>query len=178
MDISLSTSGLVAVSPRVFQTLRDRVGAQVLQEAGYAAGEGTCAAFVSWLPAHAGVDDPRELAAPRLADVLTRFCSSLGWGSVEVQLLGDAAFAVDSADWVEAQPGAGLQYPGCYFTAGMLADFLSRLADAPLAVMEVECRSRGEAHCRWLVGAPETLTELYEHLTHGADYLSVLGAGR
>jgi predicted hydrocarbon binding protein len=177
MEISLSASGLVAVSPKVFQTLRDRVGAQVLQEAGYAAGEGTFAAFVGWLPANAGVDDPRELAAPRLAEVLTRFFSSLGWGSLEVQPVGQAAFAVDSTDWAEAQPGAALQYPGCYFTAGLVADFMSRLAEASLAVMEVECRSRGDARCRWLVGAPETLTQLYQHMAQGADYMSVLGAG-
>ena len=177
-DISLSASGLVAVSAKTFHALRDRIGAQALQEAGYAAGEGTFQAFTRWLPAHAGVDDPRELAAPRLAEVLTGFFSSLGWGAVEVTALGDAALAFDSSDWAEAQPGAGLQYPGCYFTAGLLADFMSRIGDASLAVMEVECRSRGDAHCRWLVGAPETLQQLYQHMAQGADYMSVLGASR
>lgn len=175
-EISLTASGLVALSPRAIHALRDRVGAQALQEAGYAAGEGTYAAFVGWLPAHAGVDDPRELAAPRLAEVLTKFFSSLGWGSVAVAPIGESAFAVDSLNWAEAQPGAGLQYPGCYFTAGLLADFMTRIADAGLAVMEVECRSRGDARCRWLVGAPETLTTLYQHMAQGADYMTVLGA--
>ena len=176
-DISLSASGLVALSPKAIQSLRDRAGAQALQEAGYAAGEGTFTAFVRWLPAAAGVDDPRELATPRLAEVLSRFYSSLGWGTVEVTPVGESAFAVDSLNWAEAQVGAGLQYPGCYYTAGLLADFMSRIADAPLAVMEVECRSRGDARCRWLVGAPDTLTALYQHMAQGADYLSVLGAG-
>lgn len=175
-DISLSASGLVAVSPAVFQTLRDRVGAQALQEAGYAAGAGTHRACCSWLSSNAGIDDPGELAAPRLAEVLTRFFSSLGWGSAEVTPVGDAALAFDSADWTEAQPEAALQYPGCYFTAGLLADFMSRVGDAPLAVMEVECRSRGDARCRWLVGAPDTLTGLYQHMAQGADYMAVLGA--
>ncbi len=175
-DISLSASGLVAVSAKAFHALRDRVGAQALQEAGYAAGDDTYQAFVRWLPAHAGVDDPRELAAPRLADILSTFFSSLGWGNVEVTALGEAAVAFDSADWAEAQAGAGLQYPGCYFTAGLLADFMSRIGDASLAVMEVECRSRGDARCRWLVGAPETLQQLYQHMAQGADYLAVLGA--
>jgi predicted hydrocarbon binding protein len=174
-DISLSASGLVALSPSAIHLLRDRVGAQALQEAGYAAGEGTYSAFVGWLPAHAGVEDPRELATPRLAEVLTRFFSSLGWGSVEVTPVGEAAFAVDSLNWAEAQPGAGLQYPGCYFTAGLMADFTSRIADAALAVMEVECRSHGDGRCRWLVGAPDTLQALYQHMAQGADYLSVLG---
>jgi predicted hydrocarbon binding protein len=175
-DISLSTSGLVAISPAAIHLLRDRAGAQVIQEAGYAAGVSTHAAFVRWLPSVAGVEDPRELATPRLAEVLSRFFSSLGWGTVEVTPVGSSTFAVDSLNWAEAQPDSGLQYPACYFTAGLLADLVSRIADAPLAVMEVECRSRGEARCRWLVGAPDTLTSLYEQMAQGADYLSVLGA--
>ncbi len=175
-DISLSASGLVAVSPKVFHALRDRVGAQALQEAGYAAGEGTYAAFCTWLPQNVGVEQPGELAVPRLAEVLSQFFSSLGWGTVEVTPIGDAAVAFDSTDWAEAQTDGALQYPGCYFTAGLLADFMSRMGDAALAVMEVECRSRGDERCRWLVGAPDTLTGLYQHMAQGADYLSVLGA--
>ena len=176
-DISLVASSLVALSPRALYALRDRVGAQALQEAGYAAGEGAYKAFVAWLPSVAGVDDPKELAAPRLAEVLSRFFSSLGWGTVEVNTLGEATFAVDSMNWPEAQPDAALQYPSCYFTSGLTADFMSRIADAGLAVMEVECRSRGDHRCRWLVGSPETLTALYQHMAQGADYRTVLGAG-
>ena len=175
-DISLVASSLVAVSPRALYALRDRVGAQALQEAGYAAGEGTYKAFAAWLPGVAGVDDPKELAAPRLAEVLSRFFSSLGWGTVEVETLGDATFAVDSMNWPEAQPDAGLQYPSCSFTSGLLADFMTRIAEAGLAVMEVECRTRGDQRCRWLVGSPETLTALYEHMAQGADYRTILGA--
>ena len=176
-DISLHAASLVALSPRALQALRDRVGAEALQEAGYAAGEGAYRTFVGWLPAIAGVDDPKELAAPRLAEVLSRFFSDLGWGSVEVTPLGEATFAIDSLNWPEAQPEARLQYPSCYFTSGLLADFVSRIADAGLAVMEVECRSRNDPRCRWLVGAPDTLTTLYQHMAQGADYLSVIGAG-
>ena len=174
-DIPLQPSSLVALSPSALHRLRDGAGAQVLQEAGYAAGESVYRSFAAWLPAVAGVEDPGELAASRLADVLSRFFSSLGWGGVTVVQISDAVVAVDSADWAEAQPGAGLQYPSCAFTSGLLADFMTRLGDAPLAVMEVECRSRGDARCRWLVGAPASLTSLYEHLAGGADYLTVLG---
>lgn len=175
-DVQLSASSLVALSPRALHALRDRVGAQALQEAGYAAGEATFRAFSSWLPRAAGVDHPSDLAAPRLAEVLSQFFVSLGWGAVQVTAIGDAAVAVDASAWAEASPEAQLQYPSCFFTAGLLADFMGRLAEASLAVMEVECRSKGDARCRWLVGAPETLSSLYEHLTQGADYLTVLGA--
>jgi predicted hydrocarbon binding protein len=173
-DVPLSASSLVALSPRALHALRDRAGAQALQEAGYAAGEVTFRAFSSWLPKAAGVDHPSELAAPRLADVLSQFFVSLGWGTVQVTAIGEAAVAMDAAEWAEAAPDAHLQYPSCFFTAGLLADFMGRVAEASLAVMEVECRSRGDARCRWLVGAPETLSALYEHMTQGADYLTVL----
>ena len=173
-DIPLGNSSLVAISPHALHALRDRAGAQALQEAGYAAGESTYGAFVKWLPGVAMVDDPRDLAAPRMAEVLSQFFSSLGWGTVAAEPLAEAAFAVDSSDWAEAQPEAQIQYPGCYFTSGLLADFVSRIAESPLAVMEVECRSRGDAHCRWLVGSPETLTALYQHMAQGADYQQVL----
>ena len=76
---------------------------------------------------------------------------------------------------VNRPQGVGVQYPSCAFTSGLLADFMSRLGDAPLAAMEVECRSRGEARCRWLIGAPESLTALYEHMAQGADYQTILG---
>ncbi len=175
-DIPLSASSLVALSPRALHALRDRAGAQALQEAGYAAGEATFRAFASWLPQMAGVDHPSELAAPRLAEVLSQFFVSLGWGAVQVTSIGEAAVAVDAAAWAESAPEAQLQYPSCFFTSGLLADFMGRVADASLAAMEVECRSKGDARCRWLLGAPETLSSLYEHMTQGADYLTVLGA--
>jgi predicted hydrocarbon binding protein len=174
-DIPLTPSSLVALSPAALHRLRDTAGARVLQEAGYAAGEAAYRSFAAWLPAVAGVVDPGELAAERLTDVLGRFFSTLGWGAASVSQLSDAVLALDSADWAEAQPAANLQYPSCAFTSGFLADFFTRLGDAPLAVMEVECRSRGEARCRWLVGSPESLNALYEHLGRGADYLTVLG---
>ena len=175
-DIALSASSLVALSPRAQHALRDRAGAQALQEAGYAAGEATFQAFASWLPAVASVEHPSDLAAPRLAEVLSQFFSALGWGAMKVTAIGNAAVAVDADQWAEAAPDAHLQYPSCFFTSGMLADFMGRMANASLAVMEVECRSRGDARCRWLLGAPETLSSLYEHMTLGSDYMTVLGA--
>jgi len=174
-DIPLAPGSLVALSPAALHRLRDSAGAQALQEAGYAAGDDLYRAFTSWLPSVASVDDPADLAAERLPEIVSRFFSSIGWGGVSVSQLAASTVAVDSADWAEAQPGVGLQYPSCAFTSGVLADFFSLLGSAPLATMEVECRSRGDARCRWLLGAPESLTTLYEHMAQGADYLTVLG---
>jgi hypothetical protein len=63
----------------------------------------------------------------------------------------------------------------CFVSTGMLADFLGRLSTEPVAVMEVECRSKGDARCRFLSAAPETLTAVYEEMAQGKGYEEVLG---
>jgi hypothetical protein len=41
--------------------------------------------------------------------------------------------------------------------------------------MEVECRSRGDARCRFLAGAPDTLSTLYDRMAQGTAYADALG---
>ncbi|HMH83773.1 MAG TPA: V4R domain-containing protein [Gemmatimonadales bacterium] len=158
--------------------LRDAADAAVpiLQEVGFAAGEGVYGAFCAWLPGETGVARPDELDAGRLNDVLSTFFQATGWGSLTVAPLGSAALVVDSADWVEAEPGSA-QTPMCFFTSGMLADFFGRMSGEPVAVMEVECRSRNDARCRFLSASPDTLNAVYEQMTQGRDYAEALGAG-
>src|SRR5207302_125730 len=72
-------------------------------------------------------------------------------------------------DWAEADPGSA-QTPMCFFSSGMLADFLGRLSGEPVAVMEVECRSRNDGRCRFLSASPDTLNTVYAQMTEGRDY--------
>ena len=58
----------------------------------------------------------------------------------------------------------------------MLADFFGRMSNGLVAVMEVECRSRGDGRCRFLAGAPETLSALYDRMAQGSALPR--GAGR
>ena len=146
----------------------------ILQEAGYAAGEAIYKAFATWLPEHTGVDSPGNLDADLLAETLSEFFTSGGWGTVAMTPVGTGALAVDSNDWAEAEP-ASAQSPMCFFTAGMLADFLGRLSAETVAVMEVECRSRGDSRCRFLAGAPDTLSALYDRMAQGVGYADALG---
>jgi predicted hydrocarbon binding protein len=146
----------------------------ILQDAGFAAGAGLYQAFSAWLPAHAGVARPEDLDADHLAGVLTEFFQATGWGSVTVGPLGPAALALDTTDWAEAEPGTA-QSVMCFFSSGMLADFLGRLSGEPVAVMEVECRSRNDARCRFLSASPETLNAVYEQMQEGRSYEEALG---
>ena len=148
----------------------------ILQEAGYTSGEGMFRLFSDWLRTQHGLDGPEELDAARLNDVLSDFFQSHGWGSIVITPLGGGALALDSPDWTEADPGTA-DSPMCFFSAGMLADFLGRLASEPVAVMEVECRSRNDGRCRFLSAAPETLDRVYEEMNAGRSYEEALSAG-
>ena len=69
-----------------------------------------------------------------------------------------------------------MQFPGCYLSAGMLTEFFARVAGAPVAVMEVDCRSTGAGRCRFIVGSAETIQQVYEAMAQGSSYEVVLSA--
>lgn len=139
----------------------------ILQEVGYAAGEGLYRAF-------AAQNNPASLDADLLAEVLSEFFSRGGWGTLTMSPVGTGALALDSPDWAEAEPGSA-QSPMCFFSAGMLADFLGRLSEQTVSVMEVECRCRGDARCRFLSATPEILEKVYNEMTQGRSYAEALG---
>ena len=145
----------------------------ILQEAGYAAGQAIYNAFAGWLPEHRGVKNPGDLDADLLAETLSEFFTSGGWGTVTMTPVGTGALAIDSNNWAEAEPGSA-QSPMCFFTAGMLADFLGRLAGETVAVMEVECRCKGDGRCRFLSATPEVLEKVYNEMTTGRSYQDAL----
>lgn len=138
----------------------------ILQEAGYAAGEGLYTAFTA-------LNNPSDLDADLLAPTLSEFFTTGGWGSVTVTPVGTGALAIDSPDWSEAEPGTS-QSPMCFFSAGMLADFLGRLSEETIAVMEVECRSKGDERCRFLSATPAVLEKVYTEMTQGRSYEEAL----
>lgn len=149
--------------------------ASYLQEAGFAGGEELYAEFAEWLKSTRGVDRPADLDSRHLSEVLSQFFSELGWGALSVRPLGQAVLALDSAEWAEATDEGRGEFPTCHLTCGLLADFFGRLSDGLVAVMEVECRSRGDARCRFLAGAPETLSTLYDRMAQGTSYTDALG---
>jgi hypothetical protein len=171
---------LVALGRRGLHTLRAALVrdagdtmAAAFQEAGFAAGDQVYDHLRRWLRTWTGVDDPGQLDATGLNECLGRFFAALGWGPIAVAAAGRSGLTLTSPDWAEAAPGTG-DTPTCFFSAGMLASVLSRLADRDVAVMEVECRSRGDAHCRFLAGSPESLTAAYEAMAAGGSWEQAL----
>jgi predicted hydrocarbon binding protein len=180
VPLSPATDGLTVGRGALHQLraslLRDAAdhATTILQEAGFAAGEGVFQAFCAWLPREVGVARPDEVDAGQMNDVLSAFFRAIGWGAVSIAPLGNAALAVDSTDWVEADPGSA-EVPMCFFSSGMLSDFFGRLSGEPVAVMEVECRSRNDERCRFLSASPDTLNIIYAQMTQGTSYEQALG---
>ena len=175
-NVDLSSSQLVALPRASLAALRaalirDTGGAfaTFLQEAGYAGGDAVFSAFTGWLAAR-GVADVESLDVASYQSLATDFFRQMGWGSVSITPLHDVVAMVDSEDWAESDPASGLPYPSCHYTTGLFADFFGRTADAPLAVLEVECRSSGSHQCRFLVGSAEVMAHLYDRMAAGATY--------
>jgi predicted hydrocarbon binding protein len=175
-SIDLASHQMVALTRASLASLRAALvrdagpaAATYLQEAGYAGGEAVFASFSAWL-------DDLALGAPETLDLAafeqraSEYFGAAGWGRLTIGTLQDAVATLDSDDWGEADPASGLDHPACHLTTGMFADFFGRIADHPVAVLEVECRSAGNARCRFLVGSAEVMTHVYEAMGQGAGY--------
>ncbi len=147
--------------------------ALMLREIGFAAGEALYERFERWVMEHFNVETARDLDTAHLGDALRGFFESIGWGGVSIGELAPQVLAIDGSPWGEAMAG-GSPFPSCHFSSGALADFFTRLGGTRAAVMEVECQSRGEERCRFLVGSPDLLTYAYERMTAGMGYREAL----
>jgi len=181
-SIDLSANAMVGVTRQslvsLCSTLLREIGpdaAAYLQNSGYTGGASLFEAFTRWLQAR-GHGTPETLPALRFATRATEFFRELGWGSLDLGAVGEAVATVDSWDWAEADPAMGLQFPGCHLTTGLFADFFGRLAGTPLAVMEVQCRSMGAEHCRFLLASAEVMQHVYDAMGSGMTYDAAVAA--
>lgn len=171
--IDLSTNSLVAISRDSLNALRASLfrdlggtAATYLQDAGYTGAGRIYDAFESWLKTRGG-PSPAELTRDDFAKYVADFFAASGWGTLEFSQADNGVATIESTDWAEAVAADGSEMSGCYFTTGVLADFFGRIADAPLSVMETECRSMGAGRCRFVIGTPEKLQEIYDQMTAG-----------
>ncbi len=180
--MDLTSSGMVAITRDAlaalrFALMRDAGDAApgYLQEAGYAGGASLFEAYRQWL-ASRGLGEPESLTIGAFQDSATEFFRACGWGSLGVGDLHDTVATLDSSDWGEATPSAGMPHPACHMSSGMFADFFGRVANAPLAVMEVECRSAGAERCRFLLGSTDVMQQVYDDISRGVGYEEAVGA--
>jgi predicted hydrocarbon binding protein len=167
--IDLSAHSLVAISRDSLVALRSSLArdlganaASCLQDAGYGGAAGVYEAFSNWLKTRGG-PAPADLALDDFAAAVGDFFAVSGWGTMGFSVGDSGVASVESSNWAEASPNDPAQLT-CYFTSGMLTDFFGRITDAPVAVMETECRSLGYERCKFLVATPEKLQQVYDQL--------------
>lgn len=174
-------SKLIGLPPTLIRTIKQGLqrsaGEQapdLLQEAGFASGDELYRAFRSWLTTRTDLGKPEDLDSELLGEMLSSFFGDLGWGTLSIERMSPAALSVSSENWAEPEVTGPSDVPACYITTGFLAALLGKLAQDVVAVMEVECRSRGDRSCRFLVGSPSTLQAVFEGMSRGSDYKTVL----
>lgn len=168
---------LFQISPESIRQLRRGLqvedGASVLHQAGFATGQALATEWRDQLRQRASLDDPALLDQRWFGPLLSELCERLGWGPVELESPGDEVLLISSTAWTESEPGSA-EIPSCHFTAGALASFLTSQAGAPLAVLEVECRSCGGEACRFLAGAPDLVSLAWDLLAAGGNWRDAL----
>lgn len=174
--VSLPAGALPTIHRLLARDRSPEEAATLARELGYDAGEGFLDAFAAWLRERGEERAPAALPADLFWPLLAGFFASLGWGPLELELPHPGVASLSSVEWAEAEREGGAGGPTCHLTTGLLADLLGRVAGADLAVMEVECRSRGDERCRFVLGGAEALEVLYERLVAGDTYREALGA--
>jgi bacteriochlorophyll 4-vinyl reductase len=167
----------LALPAQAFTALRDALHAQVgpdaaaaaLRMAGFAAGE----SFFRIL-ADAGDEDLGRLPAVRFWKQFARLFASRGWGQFSYTEPHPGVGSLEAADWVESRGEEGSGQPACHFTTGLLSSLLGKVAGAEVGVMEVECRGRGDARCRFLFGGTDAVYSVYERVAAGEPADSAL----
>ncbi len=159
----------VAVPASTFASLRrilrSDVGPAAALELLHAAGE------------QAGADIHRGLLAElspgagvgEFWDRLAQYMEERGWGTLRHGAVHPGVGLLTSDDWAEAS--AASEDDGgrstCAFSVGMLEGLLGQVAGDRVAVIEAECRGRGDPHCAFAFGAEDTLRRLREELRRG-----------
>ena len=181
-ELALPVASLAALRRALAGAVGADGAAHALQAAGHAAGDAffrdLCRAPGRSAPAP-GDEDAEALRALPEAAFWRRFAhlfASRGWGTLAQQQAHPGVGALRSSDWVESDAASAAVRPSCFFSTGLLANLLGHVAGQEIAVMEVECRSRGDAQCRFLFGTPATLDRLYHRLAQDGDVAGSLAA--
>jgi len=163
-ELALPVASLAALRRALAESVGDDAAAAALQEAGVAAGD---AFYKLLVHAAAPGEDPAHWGESQFWRRFGELFERRGWGRIANEALHPGVGALDAFDWVESNPELLAGRPACHFTSGLLANLLGRVCQDEVAILEVECRSRGDARCRFLYGNPEVLESVYGRLRAG-----------
>jgi hypothetical protein len=177
MDTPVATPREIAVPVSIFITLRSELEKEAgalptihaLHHAGYEAGADAAASFALG-------GEVASMGQSVFWARLSEFFSRRGWGTLERSGGQRGIALLSSPDWAEASPDAEDSEASCCFSTGFLSGLLSELAKGPVAVLEVDCRARGDERCCFAFGSEVAIHDLYGRLLDGTDLEGALAA--
>lgn len=107
---------------------------------------------------------------------ITEFFQERGWGTLRHRSPSSAVGILSSSNWAEASADLNNPTASCFFSTGFFSGLLSELADGPIAVLEIECRTRGESICEFAFGSESAIHKLHSCLLEGVDLDGALRA--
>jgi predicted hydrocarbon binding protein len=169
-EIRIPADSILALRRSLTRQLGAAAAAQALQEAGHAAGD----VLHDRLARGNAGDGLGSLPTDTFWTRLGSLFREAGWGTVEHEELHPGVGALVARDWFEVDPDT--RRPSCFFTTGVLANILGRVAGGEVAVLQVECATSEPGCCRFLFGSGPVLQEVYAALRDGRDLETSLGA--
>lgn len=170
-ELTMPVSSLAALRDALVEAVGAEAAAQALRQAGYAAGD----ALFAFLQG-SGERQAGDIPATQFWSDLGRLFASRGWGQLTFSPAHEGVGALDAGDWFEARldESGSADQPSCHFTIGVLANVLGQVAGGEVAVLEVDCRSRGDARCRFLFGGADAVYHVYDQMSAGTPPDSAL----
>ena len=170
-DVAIPAIGLAMLRQNLQQEVGPLPAIHALHTAGFSSGqaiwESLCRGSGGELPQ---LDDASFW--PKLAAALGK----RGWGTFTHRAVHAGVGLLASSDWAESMGGSGEQQPSCTFSAGMLSALLTGAAGGSIAVLEVNCRTRGDDSCTFAFGSLATVHDLYGLILEGQDLEGALAA--
>jgi bacteriochlorophyll 4-vinyl reductase len=163
-EIALPVASLAALRDSLVSSVGPDAAALALRQAGHAAGDALHRIMSAGDPAAL-----TDLPAEKFWALLARLFSSRGWGQLAYSQVHSGVGSLEAADWAEVRPEGNAGQPSCHFTTGILANLLGQIAEAEVAVLEAECRSRGDQRCRFLFGGADAVFAVYERIAAGDE---------
>ena len=161
-ELALPVASLAAMRDSLVSSVGPEAAALALRQAGHAAGDALHRILSGGTPGSL-----TALPAEKFWAQLTRLFSSRGWGQLVYTQVHPGVGSLEAGDWAEVRADGSAGQPSCHFTTGVLANLLGQIADAEVAVLEAECRSRGDHRCRFLFGGADAVYAVYERIAAG-----------
>jgi len=164
-NVTVPASILVHLGHAIHVESGSDAAAAALQRAGFESGNEFFREFE-----HEAGEELAALPESRFWESLAAFFDVRGWGRITQNRVHPALGMLHTTDWGESYGARdAVASRGCAFSAGVFAHIFGRVAGGAIGVLEVGCRSRGDAECTFILGPEGAVDRLRALIAEGID---------